>query len=117
MAERNMLSEMADFFKNYLSDEKFKTQAYGKPNPTKEEMDAVGMKMAEKYFPEESMMTPEELAAKKKEQEAEAAKTPATTVKYMAPAMTTEDLIKMRDERTKAAAVRARETADKVMGK
>ena len=111
-----MLVQLADFFKNYLSDEKLKTQAYGKANPTTEEMQDVAAKMAEQYFPEDGMMTPEQLAEKKK-QEAVAAKTPATTVKPMAPIMTPEDLIQMREERARAATTRAKETVDKIMGK
>lgn len=112
----DLLTTLAEFARNYMSDEALKKKAFGKANPTTEEMQDVAAKMAEQYFPEEGMMTPEELADKKK-QESMAAQTPATTVKPMAPAMTPEDLIQMREERAAARKPKVLDTVNKVMGR
>lgn len=112
----DFLTTLADFARNYTSDEALKKKAFGKSNPTTQEMQDVAQKMAEKYFPEEGMMTPEQLALKKK-QESTTAQPTTTQVKPAVPMVSIEDLIRMREERAKAAAARAKETVDQVMGK
>lgn len=97
----DFLTSLSDFAKNYASDAALKKKAYGKTNPTTKEMQDTAAKMAEKYYPEKSV----------------AAQPITVSPKPVAPAMTPKDLLQMRDERARAAAARAKETVDKVIGK
>ena len=100
----DMLSMLAEFARNYMSDEALKKKAFGTANPTPEQMQEVAAQMAEKNFPEESM---------------EAAKTPAVTVKPMqtVEAFTPEEMIRMREERMLGRKSRAQDVVNKVMGR
>ena len=105
----DILSMLAEYARNYMSDEALKKKAFGTENPTAEQMQEVAAQMAEKNFPEEGMEAPK----------MESAKTPAKTVTPMQPIqpMTPEDLIRMREERAAARKPKAQDTVNKVMGR
>ena len=48
--QKSMFEQMADFFKNYLSDEALKTKVYGTPNPSAEQMQDKSEEMANYFY-------------------------------------------------------------------